>query len=147
MFCKKEHPDCLHKSPSDWEKLKSDPNNKSATKEATTHSAPLPDASQQPNKQQIVAMASQDCYAEPLNMLTPVNISSDDGNQTTVYAMLDNGSDTTYVTTDVIQNLKLQPLGNPEKVTMQTLNGVETSYRKQFKLYIKGSGPAAENNT
>ena len=30
---------------------------------------------------------------------------------------------------------------------MQTLNGVETSYRKQYKLYIKGSGPAAENNT
>ncbi|XP_067944945.1 uncharacterized protein [Watersipora subatra] len=106
-----------------------------------------PKDSTQPSKQHIVALAKQPNQIGLLSMLLPVTILSGNGREMTVYSLLDNGSDTTYITENAVDQIKLKSYGEPEKVTICTLAGEETRYRKKYKFSIKGTGPAADSSS
>ncbi|XP_067950301.1 uncharacterized protein [Watersipora subatra] len=163
-FCKREHPDCLHKTQQDWENSKSTASSAqqtqlSASKQISetktgaantpvTRAATTESKSDKPKaKQHITAATKRDSQTELLNMLIPVSVSTENGKQSTMYAMLDNGSDTTYISKEAVHTLNLKTSRQPEKVTVQTLNGEETSYRSQYDFNVRGIGPATDNIT
>ncbi|XP_067950522.1 uncharacterized protein [Watersipora subatra] len=145
--CKRSHPDCLHKSRSDWESEKPQQYNKTEKIPVAQSSQASPKDSTQPSKEHIVAMAKQPNQIGLLSMLLPVTILSGNGREMTVYALLDNGSDTTNITENAVDQIKLKSYGEPEKVTICTLAGEETRYRKKYKFSIKGTGPAADSSS
>ncbi|XP_067945413.1 uncharacterized protein [Watersipora subatra] len=145
--CKRGHPDCLHKSRSDWESEKPQQYNKTEKMPVAQSSQGSPKDSTQPSKQHIVALAKQPNQIGLLSMLLPVTILSGNGREMTVYALLDNGSDTTYITENAVDQIKLKSYGEPEKLTICTLAGEETRYRKKYKFSIKGTGPAADSSS
>lgn len=153
-LCKREHPECLHKTRRDWEIQKaaqSMPTTNSSSqqqkKETPTGQTKEADAnlSQLPPKPHVAAMANRHGQPELLNMLLPVTVRSENGDQVTIYAMLDNGSDTTYITEQIAKSLKLKPYCKPEQVTVRTLAGEETGYRNRYKFSVRGISPAADD--
>ena len=99
------------------------------------------DSEAQP-KQHIVATVHGSHNTQLFNMLIPVNLQAKSGDQILTYALLDSGSDSTYITDSAIKRLNLKPCAVPENVTV-ALAGEETGYRNKFEFSIQGISPSA----
>ncbi|XP_067945257.1 uncharacterized protein [Watersipora subatra] len=133
--CKGDHPQCLHKTAQDWEngKLNSHSHTVRTERNKTENK---PEASSEPTqretKQQIVHAARRNITAELLNMVVPVYISANDSvDEVLVYALLDSGSDSTYITRDIANQIR--PPSTSENVTVTTLNGDKTGLINKHK--------------
>lgn len=135
--CKGDHPHCLHKTAQDWEETKekvtaSQTGEKKAEASKATEESK---AEQKDDKQKIAHMTSRSS-AELLNMVVPVYISADNtASEILAYAVLDNGSDSTYIAKDVAQ--RINPPSVTEEITVTTLSGHQTGYTNKYDITVR----------
>ena len=143
--CKGEHPHCLHKTAQDWEETKeksTSPTETSVvnkeTKEKDVSSKSQKDSNSKDDlqKQKVTNTTKRNAPAELLNMVVPVYVSADNtAKRILTYAVLDNGSDTTYMSTEIANTLR--PPGKPEQITVSTITGTKTSETTKYTISIR----------
>ena len=126
--CKGDDLQCLHKSAQDWEETKV---NKGKQEPKTVGEQKPPSDT----KEKISNAADSSGTTELLNMVVPVYISAANASDKILaYAVLDNGSDSTYIAKDIAKRLK--PPSVSEQITVTTLNGKKTSHLSKYKIVV-----------
>lgn len=130
--CKGEHPTCLHRTAEDWEAIKRE----AQVQESARTKAEPKQRPEEHQKEVVSNTASKlDGNLMLLNMVVPVYVSAKDSQEILVYAVLDNGSDSTYINAEVAA--KLQAPYTTERITVSTLTGKRTSFVNKYEVAIR----------
>ena len=137
--CDKRHPTVLHKSKEDWEKEKQQPTKAPNKTVKTTESQPkttdcTSESDKGEGKVQCNATRSKSTL---LSMVLPVYVSTLEGKETLVYALLDSQSDASFISEETAK--RLSPAFCKENITISTINGEKTTTVNHYRdIVIRG---------